>query len=344
MESIDTLKIIEREDTLKQWLAVECGLSSATLLPMVGDASFRRYFRVVTPAQSFVVMDAPPAKENCHPYVAVANALRELGINTPDIFHADIARGFLLLTDFGDMTYLNALNNDNADKLYQPALQALATLQSCSSVAGHTIPTFGADLMWREWAWHKEWFLQRLLGLSLSAVEEENLQTCFALLVESAIQQPQVFMHRDYHSANLMVLPENKVGVLDFQDAFIGPLTYDLVSLLRDCYIAWPEERVMQWVKIYSQQITGKTDIVDHATFIRWFDWMGVERHLKALFTFARKKVRDEQAQYLQHIPRTLHYILTVSHRHPALRYLHDYYRDKVWPQWEKMRVSLCVQ
>lgn len=336
MESADSLKADERQKNLEAWLK-SCVQSLMSIETMPGDASFRRYFRVHSKTTSWVAMDAPPPRENCRPYIAIAKALRAMGLQTPDIIEADVERGFLLLTDFGDMTYLKALNTKNADLLYGCALNALSILQGCPVVPHHVLPFFTAEFMQQEWAWHKEWFLDKLLGLSL-AQEEKALDVAFTHLVEIAIQQPQVFMHRDYHSANLMVAPKGDIGILDFQDAFIGPLTYDLVSLLRDCYIDWPEERVKNWALQYWQLLTDKGVLVnvDQTTFLRWFDWMGVERHLKALFTFARKAVRDNQPQYLRHVTRTLNYLLQVTRRYPELSALYDFYSQTVQPTWTR--------
>lgn len=312
----------ERKQALEGWLQSAAGLDGVQLQPMQGDASFRRYFRI-TP---YVVMDAPPPRENCAPFVAIARALRNRGLQTPEIIQADLERGFLLLSDFGDHTYLKTLNKDNAAALYQRALQALANMHTCHEVPNHTLPLFTADFMRQEWRWHQEWFLQKYLGLNNVS---KALDDSYEKLVASAIEQPQVFMHRDYHSANLMVLP-NDVGILDFQDAFIGPLTYDLASLLRDCYIDWPNAQVEKWALYYFGllQQAGELKTVTGETFLRWFDWMGMQRHLKALMTFARKKVRDQQPQYLAHIPRTLNYIIQVSGRYPELAVLHDYYGE----------------
>jgi aminoglycoside/choline kinase family phosphotransferase len=308
---------------------------------MAGDASFRRYFRVHGPSSTMVAMDAPPSQENCSAFVAVAHSLRSRGLMAPEIIAADIERGFLLLTDFGDQTLLKSLNMNNADTLYGSALEALAILQAGREVAGRTIPLFTAELMWKEWAWHKEWFLVKFLGVSLGQ-EEAALNHCFSLLVDAAVSQPQVFMHRDYHSANLMLLSDvrssSSVGILDFQDAFIGPVTYDLASLLRDCYIDWPEAEVQRWALAYLKQLQlrGQLTQVDEQTFLRWFDFMGLERHIKALFTFARKQVRDHQPQYLKHIPRTLHYIQDVSGRYPELAALHTFF--------SKREITICEQ
>jgi aminoglycoside/choline kinase family phosphotransferase len=330
-----------RKTLLENWLTDACGLPSFSLQAMPGDASFRRYFRVYTQSLSFVVMDAEKEKQSCHSYVAVANALRDLGVCTPDIIAADLEQGFLLLSDFGDLTYLKALTRENADPLYRQALSALALLQSCRHVPLHVVAPFTRDFMLQEWAWHKEWFLSKLLKLS-NPVAEAELDDCYELLVESALAQPQVFMHRDYHSANLMVLPENKVGVLDFQDAFIGPVTYDLVSLLRDCYIDWPKAEVTTLALGYLPILAnlGVLSQAGEQEFLRWFDLMGMQRHLKALLTFARKSVRDNQSDYLRHIPRTLKYLVSVSQTYPEFAVLHDYLRVTVQPAFE--RIYLC--
>ena len=331
----------ERKNALEQWLRMNCGQEFVTLQPMPGDASFRRYFRIHTKKGSFVVMDAEPPREDCRSYIAIANSLRHIGLHVPDIFHAEEEQGFLLLTDFGDMTYLKALNNQNADQLYTIALHALVTLQTCQGVAEKPIPFFTSHFMWQEWQWCKEWFLGKWLDLSLGK-EEKHLDDCYALIVESAVSQPQVFMHRDFHSANLMVLPNTQVGILDFQDALIGPVTYDVVSLLRDCYIEWPDDLVREWVLEYWNQSckAGIVQNVNQAVFLKWFDWMGIERHLKVLFTFARKHVRDGQSSYLKHIPQALNYLLHVSACYAELAPLHRYFAHVVQPALQEAKVE----
>jgi len=332
MESIEAQKQSSRFQQLEQWIAQDCGLKASSIQALAGDASFRRYYRIKAAAESVIAMDAPHKEDNCESFVSIAKALRQMGLHTPEILAADLSKGFLLLSDFGDTTYLKKLNLENADNLYGNAIDALAILRTCQ-IADRNIPFFKEDWMWREWNWHKEWFLTKLLGLQISD-NEKKLDECFAHIVKSAISQPQVFMHRDYHSANLMVLNDNQVGILDFQDAFIGPITYDLVSLLRDCYIDWPEERITQWVKNYWQASSDISSQITLNAFMRLFDLMGIERHLKALFTFARKQVRDQQAQYLKHIPRTFNYVVQVSERYPELQTLHHYFdtivREKI--------------
>lgn len=316
----------ERNLKFQQWLNSVCqhGVTSCQAMP--GDASTRQYSRVVTTDGSYVAMDAPPP-ENCKSFIAIAAALRALGLHAPEVYAADEQYGFLLLSDFGDTTYLRAMTEDKkvstADDLYTRALRALHLMQACRRVAQHTLEPFGREWMEREWAWHQDWFLHQFLGLSSSVSPVVN--QCYEQLITSALSQPQVFMHRDFHSANLMVLPNNKVGILDFQDAFIGPVTYDAVSLLRDCYIDWPASKVNEWAGYYAN-----LHAIPAEKFMRWFDWMGLQRHIKALMTFARKAVRDKQPRYLQFIPRTLNYVITVSASYPELNAMHKFYSETV--------------
>lgn len=318
MESTAASKLTIRQGALADWITSACGMNPDLLQPLAGDASFRRYFRLPHRDSTYVVMDAPPP-ENVRAFSAVAHTLRQAGLKVPEIFQADLNQGFLLLSDFGDLTYLKANSQTGIDARYEMALQALAILQTCRQ---ENTPPFTADFMWQEWAWHKEWFAQKFLGLSEL---DGQLDDCYAQLVAAAVAQPQVFMHRDYHSANLMVLPDHDVGILDFQDAFIGPVTYDLVSLLRDCYVTLPADKVTQWALAYKEKLQLN---ISSDEFLYWFDHMGMQRHLKALMTFARKQVRDQQAQYLQHMPRTLDYLLTVSAKYPALAALRAYLQN----------------
>lgn len=303
-----------RLNRLTDWLDHLGKKPSEPLQVLAGDASFRRYVRIQHAGTSYIVMDAPPERENCVPFVAIAQGLKTLSLQTPDIIASDMTRGFLLLSDFGDRLYLNELNATNANELYTLALNDLAKLQSCREIAGWTIPLFTMQFMRQELDLFKEWFLHKHLNLLFSRSTEMALAACFDALVKNIADQPKVFMHRDFHSANLMCLPEQKVGILDFQDAFMGPVTYDLASLLRDCYIAWPDEWVRQWVAYYKHLLKYP---VSDAEFMRWFDEMGLQRHMKALLTFSRKLHRDHDSRYLKHIPRTVNYILRVSEQYP---------------------------
>lgn len=337
MESLDSRKL-----RFNLWLSEECGLSSPVVNQLPGDASFRRYYRVSSLDRTFIAMDAPPP-ETCESFVAISKTLARTGLRTPEVYVADLQHGFLLLTDFGDETLLRILNTNNANQLYRRALTALATLQSCREVPGREMAPFDADFIWKEWAWHQEWFTEKWLGVSLSANDKKQLDDCYQLLVANAVNQPQVFMHRDYHSANLMHLSTGEIGILDFQDAFIGPVTYDVASLLRDCYISWPQEKVIQWLYFYYDLLQEQSVIaVSRDEFTQWFDWMGVQRQLKALLTFARKHVRDQQSHYLQHVPRTLDNLLFVCQQYPELAPLHHYLQECI-PTTAKVS-ALCAQ
>ncbi len=308
-----------RQQALMSWAKAVSPIQSPTWEALAGDASFRRYFRIGSPDISYVVMDAPPGQEKCEPFIEIADALRQQGVLTPEIFASDLANGFLLLSDFGDTVLLNALTPDNADALYTKALTTLSVLQSCRSVV---LPDFTADFMFNELLLFQEWFLEKHLKRALSHNNKKMLHDFFRWLTNTISHQPTVFMHRDYHSANLMVLPSGQIGVLDFQDAFRGPVTYDVVSLLRDCYIAWPTESVTRWALQYRDQVALK---VSNDEFLAWFDLMGLQRHLKALLTFSRKYRRDHNDHYLKHIPPALHYIMTVSACYPECKNFSDF-------------------
>lgn len=303
---------------LQEWLRGHLPVTTWELSPLAGDASFRRYFRVRTDNTSWVAMDAPPDKEDSHNFVGIAKVFANLGVTVPQIITANLEQGFLLITDFGNQLYWQALNTQTADPLYRAAIQSLITIQSCPQDKYWHFPTF-AEIMVEELKRFREWFLLKHLGLTLNSTEEKILEDTFAQLVASALEQPQICVHRDYHSRNLMVLPDKKVGILDFQDAVWGPITYDLVSLIRDCYIAWPKPQVETWALHYYQLANSK-GLLQHNNpqqFIRWFDWMGVQRHLKAIYIFARKLHRDNNPNYLKEIPRTLQYVLDITSCYP---------------------------
>jgi aminoglycoside/choline kinase family phosphotransferase len=335
----------ERKIKFEQWLGDSLGGQSFQALAMPGDASLRSYYRIVTPVSSYVAMDAPPP-ENCRPFVAVAAALQVMGLLAPEVIAQNLDMGFLLLTDFGDTTYLKSFHQQpgiaHANDLYGRALRALAMMQACRSVPGHELKPFGREWMEREWAWHQEWFLEKWLGVALPS--GGALDACYEQLIISALEQPQVFMHRDYHAANLMVAAENKVGILDFQDAFIGPLTYDPASLLRDCYVDWPQENVRAWAIGYANILReqGLLTGISDQTFMRWFDFMGLQRHIKALLTFARKYVRDQQPRYLEFVPRTLNYIVEVSRQYPELQPITEFYTNVTELASQKAK-TICV-
>jgi hypothetical protein len=317
---------------LQNWLETQLAIRAPELIPITNDASFRRYFRVIVNDDSFIVMDAPPDKENCKPFIDIAQRLQTSGLNSPKIIASDLELGFLLLSDFGFQLYLPALEGGQIDKLYGDALDALLVMQTRTPTEG--LPPYDHQLLHKEMSLFTEWLVGQHLNLSLSIAEQTELETCFELLSQSALAQPQVFVHRDYHSRNLMIVPEHNPGILDFQDAVKGPITYDLVSLLRDCYIAWPRAQVNEWAKRYYIQIqsTNFTDNIDETQFLRWFDWMGIQRHLKASGIFARLYHRDGKSGYLKDIPRTLNYIVEVGADYPELAILHKIVSQQVLP------------
>lgn len=296
-----------------------------TIAPASSDASFRRYFRVEGAGDSLIAMDAPPDKEDTGPFVHVANMLIAAGVNAPRIIAADPGQGFLLLTDFGRQSYLDSLNEENVDALYADALAALQRMQSEIRTAETELPSYSEQLLLDEMALFRDWYLQQYRQQSLSESQHAVLAQAFARLVDNALLQPRVFVHRDYHSRNLMVTEDNNPGILDFQDAVYGPVSYDLVSLLRDCYIAWPRHRVECWALDYFHRLAASGLIAPQAdaTYLRWFDWMGVQRHLKATGIFARLHLRDNKPGYLGDIPRTLSYVCEVAARYDELHGLY---------------------
>ncbi|MDM8557452.1 phosphotransferase [Candidatus Parabeggiatoa sp. HSG14] len=322
----------KRFNMLQDWLQTNLGIKAPQLVAITNDASFRRYFRVIANDVSYIVMDAPPDKENCAPFIDVAKRLQSSGLNVPQIVASHLEQGFLLLTDLGSQLYLSALNEEaQVESLYSDALQALMVMQVRTDSS--TLPLYNHHLLHQEMNLFTDWLIGKHLDLSLEASEREGLEKCFELLSAAALSQPQVFVHRDYHSRNLMVVSQNNPGILDFQDAVKGPVTYDLVSLLRDCYIAWPRERVDEWGKHYYKQAQHILNEVSEAQFLRWFDWMGIQRHLKASGIFARLYHRDGKSGYLKDIPRTLNYIVEVSADYPELATLHKLVNERVLPK-----------
>ena len=313
-----------RLDALNDWITRVLGAGRFDIRPASADASFRRYFRITACHQTLIAMDAPPDKGDMHSYVAIARRFHALGLNVPEVLEENHDQGFFLITDLGDQLYLQYLNDRTVERLYGDAMGALVVLQagSFTEAAGKFLPEYDETLLRREMEIFREWYLERHRGLTLSADRQAVLDEAFTFLTPAALSQPSVWVHRDYHSRNLMVTGRNNPGILDFQDAVRGPVTYDLVSLLRDCYIAWPRERVEEWVKGYHDLAlqSGLPVGNDDGQFLRWFDLMGVQRHLKATGIFARLNHRDGKPGYLNDIPRTLGYVRQVSARYPELQ------------------------
>jgi len=290
----------------------------ATLTAASSDASFRRYFRWEGAGRSFVVMDAPPPQENCKPFVDIAFLLAKSGINVPKIYAEDLERGFLLLNDLGNQTYLDVIDSENADALFSDALQALLAFQQLPMVA--PLPSYDVALLRRELELFPEWYVKRELGVEFDATQQQQWQKVSELLIDSALAQPTVLVHRDYMPRNLM-LSEPNPGVLDFQDAVYGPVTYDVTCLFKDAFLSWPEERVRGWLESYWQQASALNIPVqpDFEEFLRASDLMGVQRHLKVIGIFARICHRDGKPRYLGDVPRFFSYIEAVIARRPEL-------------------------
>jgi aminoglycoside/choline kinase family phosphotransferase len=308
----------ERLEALREWLAERLATSAFALEPASADASFRRYFRARGAFGTFVAMDAPPEREDCRPFVRVAALLRAAGVHAPEILAQDLERGFLLLSDLGETTYLAALEERNADRLFADAVAALLRWQLASRPG--ELPPYDEELLRRECALFTEWYLGRHLGLALAPARRSELEGVLALVVARAAAQPRVYVHRDYMPRNLMLADPNP-GVLDFQDAVYGPVTYDLVSLFRDAFVSWPEERVRGWAAGYWEQArrAGLPVAQRFGDFYRDFEWMGLQRHLKVLGIFARLHYRDGKAGYLEDTPRFLGYLRPVCARYPEL-------------------------
>ncbi len=327
-----------RKDKIYNWLKKDLRMRVDSLEPASEDASFRRYFRATCGSKTHIIMDAPPEKEDCRPFIAINIILDRIGVHVPTISDLDLDLGFLLLQDLGSTQYLSKLEDDpeSAPPLYRDALNTLAKLHTKAPRISEIIPPYSKDLLLTEMELFREWLLTKHYGIKLNSYENDILDQTFAKLAESALEQPQVFVHRDYHSRNLMVTKTNNPGVIDFQDAVIGPITYDLVSLLKDCYIAWPYEQVKHWViKYFSRsEITPLISGADMNTVLRWFDFMGVQRHLKASGIFARLNYRDGKDGYLKDIPRTLNYILDAVSRHRDFEEFSELFQQRIAPKF----------
>ena len=319
-----------RLDALKAWLTAVLPAPMAAIAPASSDASFRRYFRVtlaesVTVADcpqrvaTLIAMDAPPQQEDCRPYVSIAKLLAEAGVHAPAIIAADLERGFLLTTDLGTKMYLDALDAASAPRLYRDACGALVRWQLASREG--TLPLYDEVLLRRELNLFPDWYVAKHLGATLSDAHRATLEHAFRIVLDNNLAQSRVYVHRDYHSRNLMVSDPNP-GVLDFQDAVLGPITYDLVSLLRDAYIEWDEEHQLDWAVRYWERAREVRLPVpaEFAAFWRDFEWMGVQRQLKVLGIFARLFHRDGKDAYLKDMPRVMRHLRAACARYREFR------------------------
>ncbi|MFN3234484.1 MAG: aminoglycoside phosphotransferase family protein [Gammaproteobacteria bacterium] len=304
---------------LTEWLTSVCPYSSITPLPR--NASFRLYYRIETKKGRFIVLDAPPEKESCENFVLSAQHLLSHGLPVPQIIQSDLELGFAVISDFGDYTL------QGHSQHYKQALDLLSSFRQCPPLCVGQYKAFDAALIQWEFSQFEAWYLEKHLGCKLDDESSVLLKKIYGFLEKEILDQPSVFMHRDYHSMNLMVREDESIGILDFQDAMIGPVTYDLASLLRDCYVDLPHEQVRS-LALYYKSLFDET--IEDDCFLRWFDLTGIQRHMKALFTFARKHWRDQQSEYLKYIPRTLAYIMAVSKTYPELSFLTQLCEEKV--------------
>lgn len=327
-----------RQRIIESYLREQAGLNFDRLQIASEDASFRRYFRIQTDEKSYVVMDAPPDKEPCDTFIAITQLLEASRINVPHIYHQDTTQGILVLADFGGTSYLDVLDEQSANRLYTKAIQSLVDMQSVP--ASEDLPAYSKTMLSNEMQLFDEWLLGGFLNIKLSSNEKSQLEIVYEHLLENALSQVQVFVHRDYHSRNLMYYEAQYPGIIDYQDAVVGPITYDLVSLLKDCYIKWPESKRQEWINEYLDQTTLLNGDRD---FQRQFDLMGVQRHLKASGIFARLSLRDGKQGFLDDIPRTLSYITDLKDRYSELGPLIHLLEDRVLPRL-KQKVSSCTR
>lgn len=304
-----------RLEQLTQWVHSLPDWEHAILEPASADASFRRYFRARGTEGTAICMDAPPDKEDVTTFIDITHRLHQAGVHAPQLHAQNLLDGFLLLEDLGSTPYLSRLSAETVKDLYADALSTLMLLQQAEA---DNLPLYDDQRLRAEMDLMPQWFLKTHLGLSEHEIPYDLINNTFNALVDSALEQPSVFVHRDYHSRNLMLTPKHNPGVIDYQDAVLGPATYDLVSLLRDCYIVWPQQQVEWWVDCYRKEaiLQGVIPPIDQPTFMQWFDLMGLQRHIKVLGIFARLYHRDGKEAYLQDLPLVLSYVLKIGARH----------------------------
>lgn len=311
----------ERENALKEWLDRIIPHKEYSIIPLAGDASFRRYFRIQYNGLTNIVMDAPPDKEDLGPFIRIAKKMADEDVSTPEILAINLDLGFLLLSDFGDKLLLGTLKEDTADSCYHEAIDTLLKIQNCP-IDDPELPLFDIPFMLKEMELCPEWFFNRYLGLTLNDNESNIVKQTLDWIAAEVALQPLTFIHRDYHSRNLMIINDQikyNLGVIDFQDAMSGPLTYDLVSLLKDCYIRWPRNKVIEWVSYFYEHNAIDQNKYTPLNFIRAFDLCGLQRHLKVLGVFCRLYLRDGKSGYLGNLPLTLRYVLECTETYEEL-------------------------
>ena len=299
----------------------------ATLSVASADASFRRYFRIHLEDKTMIAMDAPPEKEDSSPFIDITQRLLKADVHAPEIIKHSVEQGFMVLSDLGSTPYLDRLNKETSDDLYADAITELIKIQQAESQG---LPLYTKALLQQEMQLMPDWFLGTHLQLNLDKSQQKIISDTSVDLTHAVLAQPQIFVHRDYHSRNLMLMKNNNPAVIDYQDAVLGAITYDLVSLLRDCYIAWPNDKVEQWALAYRDQavVAGVIESVDDQTFMRWFDLMGLQRHIKVLGIFSRLYHRDGKENYLNDLPQTLDYVMQVGKKHPETQALIQLFKE----------------
>ena len=321
------------------------GDTSPDLQLVAGDASNRRYFRLELGWDRYIVAQAPPETEKNEAFLSVRNLLADIGVRVPEVLGVDLSRGYLLLEDLGDQMLLPLLNARTVDRYYCQARAILLRLALSAGAArdlSRDLPAYDEALLREELGRFGTWFVEKLLGYSLSTQEQGLIEALTVKLVASALEQPLALVHRDFHSRNLMPQPDGQLAVIDFQDAVHGPVTYDLVSLLRDCYIRWPTRRVDRWALEHRDQLCERGLLIDveDTLFLRWFDWMGLQRHIKVLGTFARLHLRDDKPGYLQDLPLVIHYVRQVLEKYadgePAFATFGEWFDTTVQPLIEQ--------
>lgn len=324
-----------RQARLEQWLKEQFGRDTLTLTTVSGDASFRRYYRFSHQNESYIAVDAPPEYENSQLFVLVAEAYTKQNIAVPQVVFTNFDLGFMCLSDLGDTLLIDKLNEQSAEKYYQQALDLLPNVAKVVDISDEILPNYDRAFLKRELDLFEQWFLTKHLNITLSKTEKKQLERVFDHLITSALVQPSVGVHRDFHARNLMIDNDEKLAVIDFQDAVIGPITYDAVSLLRDCYIKIPNELMYRLLSYFKRQMSkdfSELNQIDEDEFIGWFDWMGLQRHLKVCGIFSRLFHRDGKSSYLADLPRVVSYLYEVASRYSELDDLVQLLENKVLP------------
>lgn len=327
-----------RKQQLHTWINQNTDFECEVLEIVSGDASFRRYFRFVYQGQSIIAVDAPPDHEDASQFIAVARSYREKGLRVPQIYACDFVQGFYLQEDFGNRLFSDFLTVDSCDQLYPKALANIPVIQSCLSTEKGPLPAYDGAFIDRELHIFTEWLLDKYLQLSLTPAEKNMLSKVFEAVKNACLNQPKVGMHRDYHSRNLMLLNDDAIGVIDFQDAVIGPIAYDAVSLLRDSYQNWPPEKVLQWLQNWHAEYYAQ---YPWPTFKMWFDCVGMQRHIKIAGIFARLCIRDNKPSFLADIPHTLGYLIDEASQNSEYSEFTCFVRERVLPSvLQKLQVE----